>query len=333
VGTSQSVLVVEGEVTLRRQLKGGLAQRGYEVEECEEGLDALARIQGARAATPFHFVILNIRLPDIDGLKLFQAIQSTYPELPVLVISDAGVEDPTDAARERRRGVHLDRPFDIDALVAELAKIGKPDEAKPMHPVEAPSSATPLESALVFLRGRAKADLFDMYSAFSLAEGVSWCDPLVGEWDLALLFQAPNRPRLDALIAQHAAARKDVDLREVHYAEKPPIPAKVEGFIRDYERMQAQKRGGDQMEKGQPGMLRAYAVLDVDPSRVSALYMKFTFTDSVVRCDVTDDGRKMILLLQTRLAQDIQATLRHAIRPMPGVLRIRLLKALNFLTT
>jgi hypothetical protein len=58
--------------------------------------------------------------------------------------------------------------------------------------------------------------------------------------------------------------------------------------------------------------------------------MKLSFTDHVVHCDVTDDGRKIILLLQGWLLQEIQATVRNEIRLMPGVLRIKVMNALNF---
>jgi DNA-binding Lrp family transcriptional regulator len=79
-------------------------------------------------------------------------------------------------------------------------------------------------------------------------------------------------------------------------------------------------------------MLTAYAILDVDPAKLPLLYMKLSFTDNVVHCDVTDDGRKIILLLQGRLVQEIQATVRNEIRLIPGVLRIKVMNALNFWT-
>jgi hypothetical protein len=79
-------------------------------------------------------------------------------------------------------------------------------------------------------------------------------------------------------------------------------------------------------------MLTAYALLDVEPARLPLLYMKLRFTDHVVYCDVSDRGRRVLLLLQATLDQELQATLRNEIRVMPGVLRIKLLSALNFWT-
>ena len=79
-------------------------------------------------------------------------------------------------------------------------------------------------------------------------------------------------------------------------------------------------------------MLTSYAVLDLDRSMFSNLYMKLYFTDNVVHCDVTDGGRQIILLLQGISTQEIQSVIRNQIRLMQGVLRIKQLNALNFST-
>jgi CheY-like chemotaxis protein len=331
MNTSPRVLVVDDEAPVRRQLKLGLAQHGYEVEESEQGLEALAKIKTARSGNPFHFVILDIRLPDIDGLKVLQAIKGAYPDLPVVVISGYGNEATPDAVESRKGSVYLDKPFDMDALIAELTRIGDSEvvEAEPL-PELAPE-VVPLESAFVFLKGKADADAYGMYTRLCSAEGVCYCDPLVGDWDMVLLLQAPDRTGIDRLVKRHVGSPDDVGAFEVHYSERPRLPKEYHAFSQDYERMQAAERAGEeQADKRKPRMLTAYALLDVDPERLPLLYIKLSLTDHVVHCDVTDEGRRIVLLLQGRLAQDIQATIRNEIRLMPGVLRIKLMNALNF---
>ena len=333
MNTAPRVLVVDDEAPVRRQLKVGLAQHGYEVEESEEGLEALAKIKTARSGNPFRFVILDIRLPDIDGMKVLQAIKGAYPDLPVVVISGYGNEATPDAVESKKGSVYLDKPFDMDALIAELSRISPPQtgEAPPLP--EAAPEVIPLQSAFVFLKGKAGADVYGMYTRLSLAEGVCYCDPLVGDWDMLLLLQASDRAGLDRLVKRHVESLEEVDVFEVHYSERPRLPKEYEAFSRDYERRQAAERAGaDEADKRKPRMLTAYAVLDVDSERLPLLYMKLSFTDHVVHCDVTDDGRKIILLLQGGLVQEIQATIRNEIRLMPGVLRIKVTNALNFST-
>ncbi len=327
------VLVVDDEAPIRRQLKVGLAQHGYEVEESEKGLEALAKIKTARSSNPFHFVILDIRLPDMDGLRVLQAIKGTYPDLPVVVISGYGNETTPETVEIKKGSVYLDKPFDVDTLIAELGKIAPQQGRETRGLPEAAPEVKPLESAFVFVKGKANVDVYGMYMKLCSAEGVCYCDPLVGDWDMVLLLQASSRIGLDQLVMRHVESLDELDAFEVHYSERPRLPKEYETFVQDYERRQAAERAWEEeADKRKPRMLTAYAILDVDPERLPLLYMRLSFTDNVVHCDVTDDGRRIILLLQGQLAQEIQTTVRNEIRLMPGVLRIKVMKALNFWT-
>ena len=80
------LLLIDDEAGLRRSLRFGLNQLGYEIDESEEGLPALQLIESSFAAgNPYGYVIADISLPDINGLKLLEVIKSRYPELPVIV--------------------------------------------------------------------------------------------------------------------------------------------------------------------------------------------------------------------------------------------------------
>jgi CheY-like chemotaxis protein len=327
------VLVIDDEAPIRRQLKVGLVQHGYEVEESEEGLDALSKIWSARSGTPFDFVVLDICLPDIDGLKLLSAIKGTYPLLPVVVISGYGTEITADSVESRSGSAYLDKPFEVSTLVAEFTRIAHPDGVEPVRVPEVQPAAQPLESAVVFVKARAGADVFGLFMRLTGAEGICYCDPLVGAWDLAVLLQAPDRRGLDRLIATHLESSAEVGSYEVHHCEKPRLPRECEAFLEEYDQMQAaQRRLAGEADRRKSSLLTAYAMLDVEPARLALLYMKLRFTDHVIYCDVTDGGRKVLLLLQAGLDQELQATIRNEIRIMPGVLRIKVFTALNFWT-
>ncbi len=326
------VLIVDDEASLRRQLMVGLAQHGYEVDECEEGLPALTKIKNAKSRqNPFAFVILDVRLPDIDGLKILSVLKATYPDLPVVVITGYGNEDTVNTVQSREGSAYLDKPFEMETLVAELERIGGHVEEKPRP--RAAAEPMPLASAFVFIRGTKEADLSEIYSRLNFGDGVCYCDPVLGEWDLILLMQASNHREIEQCLRRHMESLKDVEAFEIHYCEKPRIPEELEQFIEDYEKGRAMEQAGSvEMDSRNTRMLTAYAILDVEPSTLANLYMKLYFTDNVVHCDVTDKGKQIILLLQGISNQEIQSTIRSEIRLMPGVLRIKQLNALNFST-
>lgn len=324
------VLIVDDEAALRRQVMVGLAQHGYEVDECEEGLSAISKIKAAESKqNPFGCVILDLRLPDIDGMKILSVIKSIYSELPVVVITGYGNEDMVNTVQSHGGSVYLDKPFDIDELVAHIKRIAPKVEAKP-EPREATAPSI-LASAMVFIRGKKDADLSDIYSKLYFGEGVCYCDPVLGDWDIVLLVQAQNRKSLYQIVEKHVQELKDVEAYEVHCCEKPAISVELEEFIQDYEKVQAMNKAeSGAMDGRNRRKATAYALLDVEPGKISDLYMKLYFTDNVVHCDVTDGGKQIILLLEGTSTQDIQNTIRSEIRLMPGVLRIKQLNTLNF---
>ena len=326
------VLIVDDEAPLRRQLMVGLAQHGYEVEECEEGLPALAMVKTAKSRqNPFAFVILDIRLPDIDGLKILSALKATYPELPVVVITGYGNENTVNTVQSREGSAYIDKPFQMDALISELGRLTPTREERP-RPRVAPAPK-PLESAFVFIRGREDADLYELYSKLNFAEGVCYCDPVVGDWDLVLLVQAPDQWGITRLVKQHIEPVAEAEAVEIHPCGKPQISREFEAFILDYEKARAMEESGQgDMDNRRTRLHTSYAILDVDPSTLSNLYMKLYFTDDVVHCDVTDGGKQVILLLQGISPQEVQSVIRSQIRMMPGVLRIKQLNTLNFST-
>ncbi len=329
--THPRVLIVDDEASLRRQLMVGLVQHGYEVDECEEGLSALTKIKAAESGShPFCCVILDVRLPDIDGLKILSVIRAAYSDLPVVVITGYGNEDTMNTVQNCGGSVYLDKPFEMGTLVSLLDRLG-PKAGEKLAPATGESRV--LDSALVFVRGAEDADLGEVYDRLCYGEGVCYCDPVLGDWDIVLLIQAPNRKGIEELVRRHLGSAKDVERFEIHFCEKPLISRELEEFIEDYEKVRAMERADEATMDGRNlRLLSAYAVLDVDPAKLPQLYMKLYFADNVVHCDVTDGGRKTILLLQGISAQEIQATIRNEIRMIPGVLRIKQLSALNFST-
>lgn len=330
MSTQPRVLIVDDEAALRRQVMVGLAQHGFEVDECEEGLSALSKIKAAESRqNPFGCVILDVRLPDIDGLKILSVIKSIYSELPVVVITGYGNEDTVNTVQSHAGSVYLDKPFEVDELVEHIRSIAPKAQAKPTRKTS--SEPQVLTSGLVFIRGGKEADLYEIYSKLYLADGVCYCDPVLGEWDIVLLVQAQNRKALQQIVKTHVQGLRGIEASEVHYCEKPSISRELEEFIQDYEKVQVMNRADNDTIDGR-NMRRAtsYAILDVDPGKLASLYMKLYFTDNVVHCDVTDGGKQIILLLQGASTQEIYSTIRNEIRLIPGVLRIKQLNTLNF---
>jgi len=123
------ILVVEDDRALRRVLELALAAGGWSVELAENGQHGLSRL----AATEPDAVVLDVGLPDIDGLALCRRLRRAGNRVPVLMVSArAGVEHRVDGL-DAGADDYLPKPFDVAELRARLRALlrraGAPDPA------------------------------------------------------------------------------------------------------------------------------------------------------------------------------------------------------------
>src|SRR5262245_46120488 len=110
---SDTILVVDDEANIRHTLRGVLSDEGYEVVEAQDGRRALELL--ARELPKL--AIVDIWMPDVDGIELVSRMRQEAPEVPVIVISGHGTIDT--AVRVIRMGAFdfLEKPFQLDALL------------------------------------------------------------------------------------------------------------------------------------------------------------------------------------------------------------------------
>jgi len=109
------ILVVDDEAAIRRFLRTGLGGQGYEIVEAETGK---AGIEGVAREKP-DLLILDLGLPDMDGLEVLQQIRRTSL-VPVIVLSVRGDEKGKVAALDLGADDYVTKPFGMEELVARV---------------------------------------------------------------------------------------------------------------------------------------------------------------------------------------------------------------------
>ncbi len=110
------VLVVEDEPQLLRALQLNLTHRGYQVTTAATGAAALAQ---ANQHTP-DLIILDLGLPDLDGLDVIRRLHPQNPALPILVLSARTGSHDKIAALDLGAVDYVGKPFDMNELLARL---------------------------------------------------------------------------------------------------------------------------------------------------------------------------------------------------------------------
>ncbi len=109
------VVLIEDAPEIRRFLRASLADQGYRLVEVETGREGL---QAAETRQP-DLVILDLGLPDLDGLEVIRALR-TWTAVPILVLSARGQESDKVAALDAGADDYVAKPFGVGELLARM---------------------------------------------------------------------------------------------------------------------------------------------------------------------------------------------------------------------
>ncbi len=124
------VLLVEDDDGIALPLEAGLAHHGYEVTRVSRGADV-------HAALPVDIVLLDLGLPDMDGLDVCRSLRQIDEKLPIIVISARGSEIDRVVGLELGADDYLAKPFGMRELIARIRAVMRRAEPVSTTPVEA----------------------------------------------------------------------------------------------------------------------------------------------------------------------------------------------------
>ena len=133
------IWVIDDDRSVRFVLAEGLREAGYSVREFEGARSALAALS---TSTP-SLVFTDVRMPEMDGLGLLDALKTRRKDLPVVVMS--AYTDIASTAGAFKGGAHdfLSKPFDLDAAVAMAGRALEPKRRAPPEPPPQVSNDAP----------------------------------------------------------------------------------------------------------------------------------------------------------------------------------------------
>jgi DNA-binding NtrC family response regulator len=112
-----SILVVDDEAEIREGLEALLSSEGFQVTPAESGEAGLARLE----EHPFDLLLLDVNLPDRNGLELLREIRQRDPFLAIILITAYGSIDMARAAFKGGAQDYITKPWSNDELLAQVA--------------------------------------------------------------------------------------------------------------------------------------------------------------------------------------------------------------------
>jgi len=114
-----SILLVEDEENLHEALKLNLELEGYEVSSAYDGVAALKAIQSEY----FDLLILDVMLPEIDGINITETVRLQNIEVPILILSAKNTSADRVLGLKKGADDYLTKPFNLEELILRVQKL------------------------------------------------------------------------------------------------------------------------------------------------------------------------------------------------------------------
>ncbi|HNP55064.1 MAG TPA: response regulator transcription factor [Ferruginibacter sp.] len=114
-----SILLVEDEENLHEALKLNLELEGYEVSSSYKGTTALEAFRQEH----FDLIILDVMLPELDGISVCETIRLQNPEIPILILSAKNSSADRVLGLKKGADDYLTKPFNLEELLLRVHKL------------------------------------------------------------------------------------------------------------------------------------------------------------------------------------------------------------------
>lgn len=110
------ILIVDDEMPIRRTLREILEFEQYDVDEATDGLECLAKVQKEK----YDVIIMDIKMPKLDGIEALERLQILSPETPVVMVSGHGnIETAVDAVKKGAFD-YISKPPDLNRMLITI---------------------------------------------------------------------------------------------------------------------------------------------------------------------------------------------------------------------
>lgn len=317
------ILLIDDESSLRRSLSVSMVQEGFDVEPCENGIHALKKLyQYKQSNISLDTVVIDIKLPDIDGIKLGKIIRSKYSNVNIVFIT--GYSDKLNIQEIQTMSTtgFLEKPFTASDLTYKINEISR-NKGKDIYvAVEKPVEKIKTYSAYALLKIDKNANFFEIYRRLYFDKNVLYCDATQGDYDIFLLVQASCLEEFNEICEKSIkkiAGINEIDLLSV---ERPVIDESLRNIVENSEKFSSSeisvvnKRELDKR-------VCSYVLLEVEREKIEDIYPTLLLDDKIVYCDFTSGKYNLVLLVYGNYYTDIDEFIEYKISTLNGVLKIK----------
>ena len=183
------ILIAEDEKTQRDLLEGFLKREGFFVEAVANGREALQKLEGDL----FDIVLVDYKMPELDGLQTLREIRRLYPDISVVMITAYGTVETAVASMKEGALDYLTKPIDLEELLLIFQKVME-------------------RSTLIRENRELRAQLQERYTLDNIVYGSQKMEEVLG----LVARAAPSQATI--LIRGESGTGKELIANAIHYA-------------------------------------------------------------------------------------------------------------------
>ncbi|MCP5103471.1 MAG: response regulator [bacterium] len=321
---TKKILLVDDESSLRRTMALGLSQHGYDTEPCENGVNALKKLESyIKNNIPLNGIVVDLRLPDIDGIKLVKIMKFRYPGVPIIMISGHADRYNMEEIRNLQISAFLEKPFTPAELCAQFVQVLAEQQAAQAPVVEENKEEAVSESAYLLLNIEEDAGFFETYQNLHYMDNVVYCDAVKGDYDVFMLVQAENMEKIREIVEtkiKKADGVKSVDFLGV---DQPVLDESTHNIIKDAEAVLEEDDAIMGHNRDMSQKVCSYILMEVDREKIDTVYPTLRLDEDVVYCDYTAGKYNLVLMVTGSYFDEIDRFISEKVISLDGVLKVK----------
>jgi CheY-like chemotaxis protein len=321
------ILLIDDESSIRRSLSLSLNQLGYDVEPCDSGLTALNKLElYKKNSVNLDSVVVDVNLPDINGLKLGRIIKSKYPEATMMYITGYADKLEVTEIEELKEDGLLEKPFTADDLISEINKIL---EKHPKLPKEHEKEEAKTTAAYALIKVKDDVDYFSLYRKIYFMENVLYCDATRGDIDIFVLLQSNSEEKCREIYENEISPLNGIRETVFLPVSVPLLNDNIKDIVQS---------AGISLFEDNPAMSKvrdskkavySYVLLDVDREKLERIYPVLRLTENILYCDYTSGKYNIIMMIFGTQFSEIDKIIESKIINLDGVLKVKEYPVIN----
>jgi CheY-like chemotaxis protein len=316
---TKKILLVDDESALRRTMALGLSRHGYDTEPCENGVNALKKLESyIKNNIQLDGIVVDLRLPDIDGIKLVKIMKFKAPGVPIIMISGYADRYNMEEIRNLQINAFLPKPFTPDELSQQFVKILDAQKPAETPTVEEEKEEAVSESAYLLLKVNEEAGFFETYQRLYYMDNVVYCDATKGDYDIFMLVQADNMAQIREMVETKIKKTEGVQSVEFLGVDRPVLEDSTMAVIKD-----AEEALEDDVHRDLSQKVCSYLLMEVEREKLDVIYPTLRLDENVVYCDYTTGKYNLVLMITGSYFDEIDRFVSEKVVGLDGVLKVK----------